>query len=170
MNPTIPKDALNPIDPTQPVLAPPKGVRFYIGLAIVFIGYTTALFGSIAFFKIPLVQTIGLMLVGATATLLPTWIDRRLGFPNVGRAYTTTNVVGSFLIIAILAAFASSNWTKWYIHPAGFQTTWIFSVAAFFHFRNILTLFPSKNCHYEVPITDDESQKDNPYEPPLRTN
>ena len=148
----------------------PKGIRFYFGVAILLFGYTTALLGSIAFFKIPLSLTCALMLGGIFATFLPVLFDRRLAFVLSSRTYIATNLIGSMLIVAIMIACANSNWKNWYIHPAGFQSTWLFLVAAFFHCRGILNQFPSTSVTAEISKTDyDESQKNNPYSPPMQS-
>ncbi len=155
---------------TAPLDPMPRGLRFYFGVSILSVGYATALFGSIAFFKIPLFLTCVIMFGGIIATFLPVLFDRRLAFFSSSRAYTATNLIGSFLIIAIMVASANTNWRTWYIHPAGFQSTWILLVAAFFHCRSIRKHFPSTNPPAENPITDyDESQKDNPYSAPMRS-
>ena len=121
-------------DVSLPSDATPIGVRFLFGLAMVVIGYTTALIGCILFFKIPLTLTIVMMLSGIVlATFLPTCVDRRLAFTQSSRTFITTNMFGLFLIVAIMVAFANSNWMTWYIHPLGFQSTWLVLVTAYFH-------------------------------------
>ena len=158
------------VNAQMPTGATPQGVRFFLGLAIVVFGYATALIGCVAFFKIPLVLTIGMMFAGLAAIFLPSWIDGRLAFAQTSRAHSATYVIGLLMILALEVAFANSNWMTWYLHPAGYQSTWLFLVAAFFHCRSILRHFPPENRSAEVPIAGyDENQIDNPYSPPMRS-
>ena len=157
-------DAAKPSETTQ------KGVRFFVGLAIVMIGYSTALIGCLAFFKIPLLITTGMMLGGLlVATILAKFVDHNLAFPAASRVYSLTNLIGSLLIVAIMVAFANSNWKTWYIHPAGFQGIWLVLVGAGFHSYAIQKCFTRGARISEMQMTDyDEKEASNPYAPPMR--
>ena len=104
------------------------------------------------------------------ATTIPIWLDSRLAFQQSGRAIVTTNVIGTLLIAGVMVVFANSNWKSWYIHPAGFQSTWLVVVSAFFHIAGIKQLFDARINGNEIPIYEyDENQASNPYAPPMRS-
>ncbi len=122
--------------------APPDanhlGAGYFVGLTIAVISYGVALVGCLAFFKIPLALTVGMMSGGLLiAMLLPKILDRRLAFANTSRAYRFVSILGVLVIASIMGVCANSNWMTWHFHPAGFQSTWFVLVTSFFHFREI---------------------------------
>ena len=152
-----------------------KGMRFFLGLAILTIGYTTALIGFLTFFKIPLLLTCGMTVGGLLATTLGKVFDHALAFPPLNSRYRILTLFGSLPVAAIMVAFANSNWMSWYIHPAGFQGVWIVTAAAAFHFSAIRKYFVTQAYIGDIPMSDfDANQASNPYAPPMhvedRTN
>jgi hypothetical protein len=166
------------LDPSVPSDATPNDSGYFVGLVIAVFGYVTALTGCLAFFKIPLALTFGMLLGGfLIALLLPRWLDRRLAFTQSSRVFLATILGGQALIVALLILFANPNWkTKTgYIHPAGFPCSWCVLVAATFHCVSIIQQTGWKNRNTDNPITDyNIDQESNPYAPPkhsqLRTN
>ncbi len=153
------------------VKANANGTLFVVGLVVSCVGYSAALIGCIAFFKIPLAWTFRLMLCGLiVATTIPKGLDRRLAFPTIGRAFFTTNFIGTLLIAGVMVLFANSNWKSWYVHPAGFQSTWLVVVSAFFHMDGIIRSSDARKLINEIHIYEyDENQATNPYAPPMRS-
>ena len=150
--------------------ATPKSLRYFVGLLVVVVGYSTALAGCLAFFKIPLFLS-GAMFIGGLliAMLLPSWLDRRLAFAQTSRAFVALNLFGSLLICAIMLLFANSNWKTWYFHPAGFQSAWLVLVAAFFHVKGIRQQAGWKSRKIEILTSEyNEAQASNPYAPPMQ--
>ena len=144
--------------------------RYFFGLAIVAIGYTTALIGCLFSLRIPMALTSGMMVCGLlAATLLPGWIAPRLGIKGLSRAFFPTYLIGTLSIAAILAMFADYDWKTWYFHPTGFQSIWIVLVIAFFHLSGILKNFGMKNHYSDIAVSEyNENQTKNPYSPPMR--
>lgn len=145
--------------------------RFVSALSLLLTGYVSALIGGIAFFKIPLVLTFGMVLVGVFASYyLPTLIDKRFSFAQVTRVFTIVGLLGSLTITALMILFAGSDWSRWYVHPAGFHITWFVLVTMFFHIATIRSRMISENPLPEiVPVDYDAEQNQNPYAPPMKS-
>lgn len=87
----------------------------------------------------------------------------------MGPAFILWYISGILLILAFMVWFADSNWKTWRVHPAGFQMTWIVSLAAFFHFREVLKRLRMHKSTTEIPLSEyDENQSQNPYAPPMQ--
>ena len=156
--------------PSIPTDATPKNARYFVGLLVVVVGYSTALAGCLAFFKIPLSISGAMFLVGLlTAMLLPRWLDRRLALRQSNRAFVAMNLLGSLLIVCVMLLFANSNWKTWYFHPAGFQSAWLVLVSAFFHCKGIRQQSGWKSPKIEILTSEyNEAQASNPYAPPMQ--
>ena len=157
-------DAFVPFDTTK------DGKRYFVGLLVVAIGYIVALTSSLATFRIPIALSSGMALIGLLAAiLLSGWISPRLAVKQYSRAFFPTFVIGTLLIAAILRLFADSDWKTWYIHPAGFQSTWIVLVIAFFHLGRVFKSPGSRKLNLEISVSEyNKDQAQNPYAPPMR--
>ena len=158
-------------DNCVPADASQLGARYFVGVTIAVISYGIALVGCLAFFKIPLALTVGMMSGGLfIAMLLPRILDRRLALKNTSRAYSLVSIVGVLVISSIMGVCANSNWMTWHVHPAGFQGIWFVFVTSFFHFREILYQSRLQNRKIELVLSDyDENQLQNPYATPMQS-
>ncbi len=156
-------DGFSPFDTTK------NGKRYFVGLSVVVVGYAVALTGSLASFRIPIALSSGMTLLGLlSAMFLSGWIAPRLAIERFGRAFIPAFVIGTLVIAAMLAMFARSDWTTWYLHPTGFQSAWIVLVVAYFHFVGIFKRPGMNNLNSENSVTEyNEDQVRNPYAPPM---
>ncbi len=128
-----------------------RDFRFASALSLLITGYVSALIGGIAFFKIPLVLTFGMVLVGTFASYyLPRLVDKRFSYGQVTRVSRIVGLLGSLTIAALMVLFADSDWSRWYVHPAGFHLTWIVFVTMFFHIATIRSCMLSENPMQEI--------------------
>ena len=145
-------------------------LRFAAASLLLVTGYAVSLVGSIAFFKIPLLATFAMMLGGTLVSYyIPKLIDRRFAVATPGRIYKITIVAGSLALVGLMLLFAKSDWRRWYIHPAGFQSIWFYLNAAVFHIDAVRRRISSLQPNPEIELADyDEKQANNPYAPPMR--
>jgi hypothetical protein len=111
------------------------------------------------------------MMLGGTLVsfYIPKLIDRRFAAAAYSRLYKITNVAGSLALVGLMMLFVDSDWRRWYIHPAGFQSIWFVLTAAVFHIDAVRRRISSLQPIPEIELADyDEKQADNPYAPPMR--
>jgi len=160
--------------PFSPETKSTTSLRCVAGIAILALGYTTALIGGIAYTKSPLLAMtipIGGILV---AMILPGKIDHRLTLrgSKISLAVILAMVgILSLVSVAFIFWFPSANWkTKYFrFSPGRFQIVCVTVVAAYIHFLGILGHSGRKRRNTDIPIADyDEAQESNPYSPPMQ--
>ena len=151
------------------------GLRYFAGIAILALGYTTALIGGITYTNSHLLAMtipIGGILV---AMILPGKIDYRLtlrGSKNSSAVILAMVGILSLVSVAFIFWCPSVNWkTKHFrFSPGRFQIVCVTVVAAYIHCLGILGHLRRKRRNTDIPVTDyDEALESNPYSPPMQT-
>ena len=166
-------DASQSSDPFQ------KNAGYYVGLAIVVLGYAIALIGC------PLLKNLpsgnsgfhrmwllgGLMVQSGIlcAMILPARLDRRLGFAPPIRVFSATMVLCPLMVTLAMVLFANMKWTSWSNYLIFDLLTWIVLTAAF-HCAAIVHQSRGRKRMIETPVCDfDADQRTNPYAPPMQS-